>query len=460
MKKNSWLEEFEFDTKTNKKEFQGSISDYDVFKDKKLLDKFRDTIIQELIDNQIPDDKLLTQYINEEIDIITEGYDLSNLERSYLFNLIENEINGFGPITELLDDENVTEIMVNSPSEIYIEVDGQLIKDETISFINDEHIIRTIQRIVQPLGRTIDSANPMVDSHLPDGSRINAIIPPLSLKGPVLTIRKFKKNMDNIDSLIGNGTLTPYMARFLQACVEAKLNIVVCGGTGSGKTTLLNILSNFIGPHERIITIEDAVELKLKQEHVISLETRNVNYERDGEVTIRDLVRNSLRMRPDRIIVGEVRGKEAFDMLQAMNTGHDGSLTTLHANSPVDALNRLETMILMSEMDIPLRAIRGYIEKALDLVVNIERLSDGRRKITSISEIVGFDGENIILKEIFAFRQNGLTEKGEINGEFVLYNYIPYVYKKIKNKGIDSVDDIFDEIQKNIDKKHKKKTEK
>ncbi len=460
MKKNSWLEEFEFDTKTNKKEFQGSISDYDVFKDKKLLDKFRDTIIQELIDNQIPDDKLLTQYINEEIDIITEGYDLSNLERSYLFNLIENEINGFGPITELLDDENVTEIMVNSPSEIYIEVDGQLIKDETISFINDEHIIRTIQRIVQPLGRTIDSANPMVDSHLPDGSRINAIIPPLSLKGPVLTIRKFKKNMDNIDSLIGNGTLTPYMARFLQACVEAKLNIVVCGGTGSGKTTLLNILSNFIGPHERIITIEDAVELKLKQEHVISLETRNVNYERDGEVTIRDLVRNSLRMRPDRIIVGEVRGKEAFDMLQAMNTGHDGSLTTLHANSPVDALNRLETMILMSEMDIPLRAIRGYIEKALDLVVNIERLSDGRRKITSISEIVGFDGENIILKEIFAFRQNGLTEKGEINGEFVLYNYIPYVYKKIKNKGIDSVDDIFDEIQKNVDKKHKKKTEK
>ena len=265
MKKNSWLEEFEFDTKTNKKEFQGSISDYDVFKDKKLLDKFRDTIIQELIDNQIPDDKLLTQYINEEIDIITEGYDLSNLERSYLFNLIENEINGFGPITELLDDENVTEIMVNSPSEIYIEVDGQLIKDETISFINDAHIIRTIQRIVQPLGRTIDSANPMVDSHLPDGSRINAIIPPLSLKGPVLTIRKFKKNMDNIDSLIGNGTLTPYMARFLQACVEAKLNIVVCGGTGSGKTTLLNILSNFIGPHERIITIEDAVELKLKQ---------------------------------------------------------------------------------------------------------------------------------------------------------------------------------------------------
>ena len=298
----------------------------------------------------------------------------------------------------------------------------------------------------------------MVDSHLPDGSRINAIIPPLAVKGPVLTIRKFKKSMDNIETLIGNGTLTPYMARFLQACVEAKLNIIVCGGTGSGKTTLLNILSNFIGANERIITIEDAVELRLKQQHVISLETRNVNYDNDGEVTIRDLVRNSLRMRPDRIIVGEVRGKEAFDMLQAMNTGHDGSLTTLHANSPSDALNRLETMILMSEMDIPLKAIRGYIDKALDLVVNVERLSDGRRKVTSISEIVGFDGENIILKEIFAFNQNGLTENGEVDGEFVLYSYIPKVYKKIKNRGIDSVDDIFNEVSEHLKEVEKKKT--
>ena len=455
MKKNSWLEEFEFNN-FNKKDYSGVLNDYDIFKDKNLLDKFRDTIIQELIDNQIPDDKLLTQYINEEIDIITEGYDLSNVERNHLFNLIENEINGFGPITELLDDDSVTEIMVNSPNEVYIEVDGQLLRDETVSFINDKHIIRTIQRIVQPLGRTIDSANPMVDSHLPDGSRINAIIPPLSLKGPVLTIRKFKKSMNTADSLVGNGTLTPYMARFLQACVEAKLNIVVCGGTGSGKTTLLNILSNFINPNERIITIEDAVELKLRQSHVISLETRNVNYERDGEITIRDLVRNSLRMRPDRIIVGEVRGKEAFDMLQAMNTGHDGSLTTLHANSPVDALNRLETMILMSEMDIPLRAIRGYIEKALDVVVNIERLSDGRRKITSISEVVGFDGDNIVLKEIFAFNQMGLTERGEINGEFVLYSYIPKVYNKIKNRGIDTVDDMFEQVRKDIEKRNKK----
>ena len=454
MKKSNWLEEFEIDYK-NLNETSSNLSDYDIFKDKKLLDKFRDSIIQELIDSEIPNDKLLNQYINEEIDSITEGYDLSNLERNHLFNLIENEINGYGPITELLEDDSVTEIMVNSPSEIYIEVDGQLLKDETVSFINNEHIVRTIQRIVQPLGRTIDSSNPMVDSHLPDGSRINAIIPPLSLNGPVLTIRKFKKSINSIDSLIGNGTLTPYMARFLQAAVEAKLNIIVCGGTGSGKTTLLNILSNFINPNERIITIEDAVELKLKQPHVISLETRNVNYENDGEVTIRDLVRNSLRMRPDRIIVGEVRGKEAFDMLQAMNTGHDGSLTTLHANSAIDALNRLETMILMSEMDIPLRAIRGYIEKALNLVVNIERLSDGKRKVTSISEIVGFDGENIELKDIFAFNQIGLTPNGEVNGEFVLYDYVPNVYKRIKNKGIDTLDDIFENIGSN--KKNGKK---
>lgn len=441
MKRNSWLEEFDFETNTN---YQQEVeNDYEVFKDKELLDKFRNRIIQELIDNQIPDGKLLTQYINEQIDSITEGYDLSNVERNHIFNLIENEINGYGPITELLEDKNVTEIMVNGPDEVYIEVDGQLIRDNTVSFINNEHIIRTVQRIIQPLGRTIDSSNPMVDSRLPDGSRINAIIPPLSVKGPVMTIRKFKESMSNIDTLIGNGTMTPYMARFIEACVQAKLNIVVCGGTGSGKTTLLNVLSNFISTDERIITIEDAVELKLKQSHVISLETRNVNYEREGEVTIRDLVRNSLRMRPDRIIVGEVRGEEAFDMLQAMNTGHDGSITTLHANSPADALNRLETMILMGGIDIPLKAVREYIENALDIVINIERLSDGRRKITSISEIVDFDGDIIKLKEIFAFRQKGLTESGEINGEFVLYNYVPNVYKKITSKGIHSVDDIF-----------------
>ena len=448
MNSNKWLDTFEMNPDFSYSKEELVQNDYDVFRDKDLLDSIRNRIIEELIDNNIPDDELLESFINEELDRISEGYDLSGVERNHILNLIENEIHGYGPITELLDDKSVTEIMVNSPNEIYIEVDGRLMKDESVSFINDDHIIRTIQRIIQPLGRTIDSTNPMVDSRLPDGSRVNAIIPPISLKGPVLTIRKFKKSMDNIDTLVGNGTLTPYMARFLQACVKGKLNVLICGGTGSGKTTLLNVLSTFIGKEERVITIEDAVELKLKQEHVISLETRNVNYDKEGEITIRDLVRNSLRMRPDRIIVGEVRGKEAFDMLQAMNTGHDGSMTTMHANSNMDALNRLETMMLMSGIEIPLKAIREYMENALDIVINIERLSDGKRKVTSISEVVGIDKDTIILKDIFAFIQKGLTENGEVNGEFVLYNYLPEVYKKIKRRGIHSVDDIFDNLGK------------
>ena len=398
MKKNSLLEAFNIERKETK---VNSVNDYEIFPDKKLLDELRTKIIENLIDKKIPEEKQLNQFINDEIDSTIEGYDLSNLERSHLYNLIDNEINGYGPITELLTDKNITEIMVNSPKEIYIEIDGQLIKDESISFINDEHIVRTIQRLIEPLGRTIDAANPMVDSRLEDGSRINAVIPPLSTKGPVITIRKFKETMTSIEDLIRIGTLTPYMARFLEASVKGKLNIIVCGGTGSGKTTLLNILSSFISPQERIITIEDAAELHLRQEHVISLETRVTNYESDGEVTIRDLVKNSLRMRPDRILVGEVRGKEAFDMLQAMNTGHDGSLTTLHANGPQDALNRLETMVLMSGLDIPIKAIREYIASAIDLVVNIERMNDGKRKVTSISELSGFEEDRIKLKEIF-----------------------------------------------------------
>ncbi len=423
------------------------IPDYNIFSDKVLLDNLRNTIIQNIIDNNIPDDKYLEQYINEKIDSALEGYDLSNLERNHIYNLIENEINGFGPITELLDDPNITEIMVNAPDEIYIEIDGKVIKDDTVSFINDDHIVRTIQRMIQPLGRTIDTANPMVDSRLADGSRINAIIPPLSLNGPVITIRKFKPNLSTIDDLIRNGTLTPYMARFLEACVLGKLNILVCGGTGSGKTTLLNVLSSFIKNDERIITIEDSAELKLRQSHVISLETRNANYEKEREITIRDLVINALRMRPDRIIVGEVRGKESFDMLQAMNTGHDGSMSTLHANSPSDCLNRLETMVLMSGIEIPIKAIREYIDNAIDVVINIERLSDGKRKITSICEVVGISNDEIKLKEIFAFKQKGLTSKGEVDGSFVLYKYIPKVYSKIKSKGIDSIDDIFEKFK-------------
>ncbi len=441
MKKTSLTEAFEI--KKEKKEIT-PLTDYEIFKDKVLLDELRTKIIENIIDSEVPSTSSLNDFINAEIDRSIEGYDLTNLERSHLYNLIDNEINGYGPLTELLKDKNITEIMVNGPDEIYIEIDGRLIKDESVSFINDEHIIRTIQRMIQPLGRTIDASSPMVDSRLKDGSRINAIIPPLSLKGPVITIRKFKESIGTIDDLLRMGTMTPYMARFLEACVLGRLNIIVCGGTGSGKTTLLNILSSFIGSHERIVTIEDAAELKLQQEHVIPLETRVMNYDSKGEVTIRDLVINSLRMRPDRIIVGEVRGKEAFDMLQAMNTGHDGSLTTMHANGAVDALNRLETMVLMSGLDIPIKAIREYIFNAIDLVVNIERLNDGRRKVVSISELEKIEDGSIILKDIFVFKQDGLTKNGSVNGEFVRYDFYPKVLNKLKQKGIIDIDYIFE----------------
>lgn len=420
------------------------LTDYETFPNKILLDELRNKIIQNLIDNDIGEFLNMNDFIKSEIKKTIEGYDLTNVEISYLHNLIDNEINGYGPITELLKNKNITEIMVNGIDEVYVEIDGRVIKDSSVSFINKDHILRTIQRIIQPLGRTIDISNPMVDARLEDGSRLNAIIAPLSLKGPVLTIRKFKEELANIDDFLRNGTLTPYMARFLEASVKAKLNIIICGGTGSGKTTLLNVLSSFIEDDERIITIEDAAELKLKQNHVISLETRLTNYEGTGEITIRDLVKNSLRMRPDRIIVGEVRGKESFDMLQAMNTGHNGSLTTMHANGPIDALNRLETMILMAGMEIPIPAIREYIENAIDIVIQVSRLSDGKRKITSICEVVGFEKDAIKLKEIFGFKQNGLTEKGDVIGEFIKQNYTPNVYNKLKSRGITNLKDIFE----------------
>ena len=302
-----FVEEFDIAVKND----ASAVTDYEAFSNKELLEELRNRIIQGLIDKHLKDANMTSLAIREEVDEAIEGYDLSIVERSYLYNLIDNEVNGYGPITELLEDKEITEIMVNGKDEVYIELDGKILKDESISFINEEHIVRTIQRLIQPLGRTIDTTNPMVDARLADGSRLNAVLPPLSLKGPVLTIRKFKKELANIDDFLRNGALTPYMARFLEACVKAKLNILIVGGTGAGKTTLLNILSSFIGQDERIITIEDAAELALEQNHVISLETRNPNYEGEGEVTIRDLVINSLRMRPDRIVVGEVRGKEA-----------------------------------------------------------------------------------------------------------------------------------------------------
>ncbi len=417
-------------------------SDYNEFQNKELLDKLRNNIIQHLIDSEILNNKI-DDFIKNGIDEIINDYDLTNNERNYIYNLIDNEINGYGPLTELLRDKDITEIMVNSPNEIYVELDGKVIKDESISFINDDHIVRVVQRLIQPIGKTIDTAHPMVDARLDDGSRLNAILPPLSLNGPVVTIRKFKSELVDIEDFLRTGTLTPYMARFLEACVHAKLNILVVGGTGAGKTTLLNVLSSFCDVDDRIITIEDAAELKLKQPHVISLETRSNNYEGEGAITIRDLVINSLRMRPDRIIVGEVRGKEAFDMLQAMNTGHEGSMTTMHANSPEDALNRLETMVLMNGVEIPVAAIREYIEGAIQIVVQVKRLSDGRRRISSITEITGIENGEIKQKTIFEFKQTGVLENGDVDGEFVLHNYKPKVYDRIKAKGLDDLKDIF-----------------
>ena len=432
---------FNVQPQTKSKIYSGN--DYDAFQNKELLETLRNKIIQNLIDHKVEAHGTMDEFVKQQIDQTLEGYDLTSVERNHIYNLIDNELNGYGPITELLEDKDITEIMVNGINEVYIEIDGHVVRDESVSFINDDHIVRTIQRMIQPLGRTIDTAKPMVDARLKDGSRLNAVIPPLSLKGPVMTIRKFKPDLESIDDFLRTGTLTPYMARFLEACVKAKLNIIICGGTGSGKTSLLNVLSSFINPAERIITIEDAAELRLHQEHVISLETRLVNYEGSGEITIRDLVINSLRMRPDRIIVGEVRGKEAFDMLQAMNTGHTGSMTTMHANGPIDALNRLETMILMAGMEIPIRAIREYIENAIHIVIHISRMADGKRKIVDISEVVGFEGDEIRLKPIFTFTQTGVLDNGEVDGEFKLLKYKPKVYQKIKAAGIDDLEDIF-----------------
>lgn len=441
--KNSLTSAFEFDTLNKHLNEKGMVADYEVFKDKDLLDQLRNKIVERLIDQNLTNENNVKEFIDTELNKTVESLDLTALERGHLYNLIENEVSGYGPITELLKDENITEIMVNGPSEIYIEIDGSLIKDESISFINDEHIIRTIQRLIGPMGRTIDASSPMVDSRLKDGSRINAVIPPLSTKGPVITIRKFKKSMNSIDELIRVGTLTPEMAKFLECAVKSKLSMIVCGGTGSGKTTLLNVLSSFISSGERIVTIEDAAELSLSQPHVIPLETRTTNYEKSGEVTIRDLVRNSLRMRPDRIIVGEVRGKEAFDMLQAMNTGHEGSLTTLHANGPVDAIHRLETMVMMSSMELPVRAIREYIESAINIIINVDRMVDGKRKVTSISEVIGFDNDEIRLHEIFGFNLTGLTENREVIGEFTKTNKKPKVLDRIISYGYSEVKDIF-----------------
>ena len=344
----------------------------------------------------------------------SEGIVLGRTERHRLFEAIVAGILGYGPIEPLLKDNTVTEIMVNGPKQVWVERNGKLEKT-AIEFDDDDHVMRIIDRIVSPLGRRIDESSPMVDARLPDGSRINAVIPPISLVGPCLTIRKFSRDPLTVDDLIRFGTMTPEIAQFLKACVNARLNIVVSGGTGSGKTTLLNVLSSFIPSDERIVTIENAAELQLRQEHVVTLESRPPYIEGKGEVTIRDLMINALRMRPDRIVVGECRGGEALDMLQAMNTGHDGSMTTVHSNSPRDTLHRLETMVLMAGMDLPVRAIREQIASALDLIIHMARLKDGSRKIVAITEVQGMEGDVIVLQDIFVFEQTGF-ENGKVLG--------------------------------------------
>lgn len=412
-----------------------------------LKTKIQNKVIEELdIDfNEISDEnEKLKEKIISIIDknIEEESLNLTNAQRKKIKEELLDEIIGFGPITSFLKDPSISEIMVNGPNKIYVERNGKLLLTDA-KFKNDDHVMHVIKKIVSPLGRRIDESSPMVDARLPNGSRVNAIIPPLAIDGPAITIRKFSEDPFTIEDLINFGTLNAKMAEFLKCCVQGRLNIIVSGGTGSGKTTTLNVLSSFIPNDERIITIEDAAELQLSQDHVVRLETRPANLEGKGEVTIRDLVKNSLRMRPDRIVVGEVRSGEALDMLQAMNTGHDGSLTTGHANSPRDMLSRLETMVLMSGMNLPVKAIRDQIASAIDLIIQQARLLDGSRKITHITEVQGMEGDVIVLQDIFRFEQRGVDSKGKVKGDFVFTGVIPKFMQKLKEKGIAVPTDIF-----------------
>jgi pilus assembly protein CpaF len=363
-----------------------------------------------------------------------ENIVLSRPERHRLFEQIAAEILGFGPLQPLLDDDTITEVMVNGAKNIYIERAGKIHR-VPFTFESDDHVMRIIDRIVAPLGRRIDESSPYVDARLPDGSRVNAVIPPISLVGPVITIRKFFKNTITLEQLIQFGTITSEALQFLKACVEARLNVVISGGTGSGKTTLLNILSQFIPNDERIVTIENAAELQLRQEHVVTLESRPPNIEGRGEVTIRQLVINALRMRPDRIIVGEIRDEAALDMLQAMNTGHDGSMTTCHSNSPRDTLARIETMALMAGMELPIRAIREQLASAIDVVVHQERLRDGTRKVVNVTEVSGMEGEVITMTDIYLYEQSGY-EDGKVIGRLRPTGLRPKFIDKIEAAGI------------------------
>lgn len=364
-----------------------------------------------------------------------ENIQLSVGEKDKFINEIINESLGFGPIQPLLDDEEISEIMVNSADQVFVEKNG-ILELSGVKFRDNDHILHVIEKIVTPLGRRIDESSPMVDARLPDGSRVNCIIEPLALNGPTITIRKFSRDPLTIDNLIENNSLTLEMAAFLEAAVQCRLNVIVSGGTGSGKTTTLNVLSSFIPEEERIVTIEDAAELQLQQQHVIRLESRPPNIEGKGAITLRDLVRNSLRMRPDRIVVGEVRSGEALDMLQAMNTGHDGSLTTGHANSPRDMLSRLETMVLMAGMDLPVRAIREQISSAVDLIVHQMRMRDGSRKVTHITEVQGMEGDVIVLQDLFLYEQEGVDDEGKVKGNFQATGIRPSFMNRLEAQGV------------------------
>lgn len=426
----------------------------EVAKKEALIDDLKDKTQRKIIDEMeeavsinrfSTEDKLrikkavtdtLLQILAEEAKFI------SRVDRERIINEVTDEITGYGPIDPFLHDQEITEIMVNGPKRIYTEIKGRIVKT-SVTFRDDDHVRHTIEKIISPLGRRLDESSPMVDARLPDGSRVNAIIPPLAIDGPTLTIRKFAADPFTVEDLIGFGTLTTDIALFLKACVESRVNIIVSGGTGSGKTTTLNVLSSYIPRVERIITVEDAAELQLWQEHVVRLETRPPNLEGKGQVTTRDLVINCLRMRPDRIVVGEVRGGEALDMLQAMNTGHDGSITTGHSNSPRDILFRIETMVLMTGFDLPLRAIREQIATALNLIVHQDRFKDGTRKITNVTEITGMEGDTISLQDIFVFEQKGVDEKGRVVGRHVPTGVVPKFIEKMETAGIHLPTQIF-----------------
>ena len=370
-----------------------------------------------------------------------ESIVLSRQEKHRLFEQIAAEILGFGPLQPLLEDNDITEVMVNGAKSCYFEKAGKILR-APITFESDEHVMRIIDRIVAPLGRRIDESSPYVDARLPDGSRVNAVIPPISLIGPCLTIRKFSKDPFTVEQLIDFGSLTPSAVLFLEAAVKSRFNVIISGGTGSGKTTLLNVLSGFIPNDDRIITVENAAELQMRQDHVVTLESRPPNIEGRGEVTIRQLVINTLRMRPDRIIVGEIRGEESLDMLQAMNTGHDGSLTTAHSNSPRDTLSRVETMALMAGMDLPVRAIREQIASAIDLIVHQSRMQDGTRKVVNITEVIGMEGDVITMQDIFRFEQTAI-EDGKVLGELIPTGLRPKYMDKIEAHGIHLPPSIF-----------------